>query len=589
MKIFQNIVYTIKRVAGVSKSIFLMLTLLAVFSASLSVLDLFMIKFLSDYAFSEHFELSGLMFYLAVYALVVLGFQFLSNIVLQLFISWFEVRLKVSTNAEIYRKTLELDIINYNDSGFYNKLHRAIKESDSRYFLVLMQLFSFCVSTITFVSVFTIYHDPVVLLAAVLNVFNYIIYYFKMNKKGYEFNKKEEPYTRLQDYMDQVFYLREYAEELRMTEGIKEKLLFKLEDETERYLDRYRIYLNRISYQSIFMTTFSYLIFWVVSVYVSARLLGHKITMGDFLVMINVVSVMSARLIDILKILPDIYQSCLYIHDIREILDYPSVFGQDGGMVCSAFHTIQFENVCFKYDVHSAFGLRDLNFSIGRNEIVAIVGFNGSGKSTMMDIFTGLLQPDSGRVLLNGRPYAEYDIRSVRKLFGAVFQDFQVYEISVAENILMRKMELEGDTALVEEALRYAGLYEKVCALEHGIHTVVSGEEYASDFSGGERQKLAIARAYASHAPILVFDEPTSALDVYAAKSFYHDLLQLRELGRTIVFTTHKLYYTMRADRILFVKDGTISEAGSHERLMSLDKDYAALYKMQAGELFAAE
>lgn len=589
MKIFQNIIYTIKKIAGVSKSIFPMLALSAIFSASLSVLDLFMIKFLSDYAFSGHFRLSALIVYLAVYVVVVLTFHFLSNIVLKLFTNWFETRLKTSTNAEIYRKTVELDVINYNDSEFYNKLHRAIKESDSRYFLVLMQLFSFCVSVLTFVSVFVIYRDPVVLLAAALDVLNYIVYYFQMNKKGYEFNKKEEPYARLQDYMDQVFYLKEYAEELRMTQGIKEKLLSKLEDETERYAERYRIYLKKLSYRSILMSTFSYLLFWLVSVYVSARLLGRKMTTGDFLVMINVVSVMSTQLIDVLKILPDIYQSCLYIRDIREILDYPSGFRQDGGMVCDGFHTIQFKNVQFKYDARSAFGLHDLNFSIGRNEIVAVVGLNGSGKSTMMDIFMGLLQPDGGEVLLNGRPYGEYDIRSVRKLFGAVFQDFQIYEISVAENILMREMESEGDAALVEEALRYVGLYEKVCALENGIHTVVSGEEHASDFSGGERQKLAIARAYAARAPILIFDEPTSALDVYAAKSFYHDLLWLRELGRTVVFTTHKLYYTIRADRILYVKDGTISEAGSHEELMRLNKDYAALYKLQVGELFAPE
>lgn len=219
---------------------------------------------------------------LAVYTAVVLSFQFLTNVVLKLFINRFEVKLKSSTNAEIYRKAAAIDIVNYNNSEFYNKLHRAIKESDSRYFLVLMQLFSFFVSTLTFVSIFAIYRDPIVLLATVISVLNYIIYHFWANKKGYDFDKKEEPYARLQDYMDRVFYSKEYAEELRMTEGIRKRLLEKLENETEGHVERYHVYLKAFSYRSILMTTIGYLIFWIVSVYVSARMLGRKITVGEF-------------------------------------------------------------------------------------------------------------------------------------------------------------------------------------------------------------------------------------------------------------------------------------------------------------------
>ena len=164
----------------------------------------------------------------------------------------------------------------------------------------------------------------------------------------------------------------------------------------------------------------------------------------------------------------------------------------------------------------------------------------------------------------------------------------------------MREMKSEEDRILVEEALRYVGLYEKITALENGIQTVVSCGEGASteetnnprragDFSGGERQKIAIARAYATKAPLLVFDEPTANLDVYATQAFYDAMFGMKKQGRTIVFTTHKLYYASSADRILYMEDGAVKESGSHKELMQRGGGYAALYTMQAKELFAQD
>lgn len=586
MKVLKNILFALKEISKVSKSVFLVMAVWVLTSSFRKIIDLVLVKFLIEYALSENFVFATLLFWLFGYLALNFILELFRHLFMGLFIDKFEADITSVFGARLYEKIIGLDIINYNDSEFYNKLHRAMQESESRYFILFTQLLSLLTNAVTYAGVFTLYHDPAILLAVVLDVSAYLFYYFHNNKKNYHFGKKEEPYDRFKDYFDRIFYQMEYAQELRTSDAIRERLLDKFDGEGEKYMGRFAKYLKGFLRNGILVTTTSYLLFWVVSLYVSARLLEKKVLVGDFLVMLNVVAAMSEQLIGLFRTIPDICQSSRYISDIREVLEMEGGFRTEGGLVCESFQALEFKNVFFRYDTKSAFAIRNVNFSVRQNEIVALVGRNGSGKSTMVELLMGLLKPERGTAMLNGIAYGEYEIGSVRGLFGAVLQDFQLYEISVAENVLMREVLSGEDAAAVEEALQYAGLYEKVAGLERGIYTVVSCEEDASDFSGGERQRIAIARAYASKAPVLVFDEPTSNLDVYATKQFYDAMFGLRERGKTILFTTHKLYCTERADKILHVQDGRVTEQGSHEELMQLGGGYAALYTLQARELF---
>lgn len=328
--------------------------------------------------------------------------------------------------------------------------------------------------------------------------------------------------------------------------------------------------------------------YWIASIYVSGLLLNTQISVGDFLVLINVVSTISMQLINVLQTLPDIYKSSLYIDEIKEMLDYPTDFRTGGKCLKKEdFNSIEFKEVSFRYIGKSDFALHNVSFTIEKNQIVAVVGLNGSGKSTILNCLLGLLKPDSGEIKLNNTEYGEYDTESLRSMFAAVFQTYQIYEQSVAENILMREVMTKEDISKVERALKFVGLYEKVISLEKGIHTVISSDSDCVDLSGGEKQKIAIARAYAGEAPVLIFDEPTGALDVYATSSFYSDMFRMHEESPgTVIFTSHKLYYVKQADKIIYVENGSVSEAGSHEELMKLGGGYAALYRMQSNELF---
>lgn len=588
MKIIKNIVFAIRKITEVSKLVLLLLGISIIFTVCTTLADLFAIKVVIDFILSESFTVRTVLAYLFLYLVLMGIIKLYDRVILTAYINKFEMKLKSHTMTEIYRKIPRIGIIHYNDTAFYDKLSRAMAQSDARYFYLLVQIFSFLINLITFIFVFGIYNDAVILFAVGINVASYITYYFIENKRKYAFDKKEEPFSRLDDYMNRVFSRKEYAPELRVSEGIRERLLEKYSEQAGQYSVSYSSYLKTATRRSVLMVTASYLIYWLSSLYISGLLLGEKISVGDFLVLLNVVSCMTNEMVNVLKVLPDIYQSSLYIDDIKEILDYPDSLAKDGaGEEAASFESLVFRDVVFRYQKDTSPVLRNLSFSVHKNEIIAIVGLNGAGKSTMIDCMLGLLKPESGSVELNGKDYRSYTSESIKNIFSIVFQDYQVYEISIAENILMRQIQSDSDISLAEEALKYTGLYEKVAGLPDGIDTVVSPDCRDADFSYGEKQKIAIARAYARKSPVLIFDEPSSALDIYAANAFYSRLLRLRECqGKTIIFSAHRLCYAAHADRVFYMEDGRVTGIGSHEELMQRNEGYAALYNLQTKELF---
>ena len=589
MKLVKNILFVLKKITSVSKSVLPVMLLLALISAFVSVAELFLVKLVIDFVISDAFCVSLLLIYLTMYFFLMAFTRIFKNILAGGYINQFEVKLKNQTIPEIYQKILKIDFLEYNDEKFYDKLNRALTESDSRYFIILMQLFTFCVSTIIFFCVFAIYNNAVILTAVAINVAVYILYYFVENKKKYEFDKKEEAFFRFEDYMNKVFSLEEYAYELSANEGIKEKLFDKYSEYTNRYIEKYKVYLERFLFRSTLMTSLSYLIYWASSVYIAGLLIKARISLGDFLVLLNVVACMSTQMINVLKIIPDIYKSSLYIDDIKEILNYPCPLSNcDYGKTLESFEVLEFKNVFFRYGKELPYVLQNISFSIEKNEIVAIAGLNGAGKTTLLDCALGLIQPDKGHVELNGVEYNKYNLDDLKTKFSIVFQDYQIYEITIAENILMHQINSTEDETVVLEALKYVNLYEKIISLEKGIYTLISSNKDESNFSYGERQKIVIARAYARKSPIIIFDEPTSSLDVYATNEFYESLLQMgKSQNRTIIFTTHKLHYVIHADKILFLEDGLLKETGNHNSLMALNGKYASLYKLQTEEFFA--
>lgn len=277
-------------------------------------------------------------------------------------------------------------------------------------------------------------------------------------------------------------------------------------------------------------------------------------------------------------------KDCAYAaEEIRQFLEMPDVFHHgEGAPIPRQTCSIQFDHVDFRYPEAEQNTLNDLNFTIRKGEKAAIVGANGAGKTTLVKLLCGLYAPTGGRILVDGRDIREYNIEEYYSLYSAVFQDIYLMPTTIARNVALRE-ESGIDRDRLRRALKLADLEKKVESLEERENTLLlkGVQEKGIELSGGEKQKLALARALYKDGKIIVLDEPTAALDPIAESEIYEKYAEMTS-GRTAVFISHRLASTRFCDTILVLEEGRIVERGNHEQLMELGGKYSAMYEIQS-------
>ena len=281
--------------------------------------------------------------------------------------------------------------------------------------------------------------------------------------------------------------------------------------------------------------------------------------------------------------LSEIKKHALYIEKLQDFLNKTE--DENGTVpITSGMHEITLQNVHFHYCSNAAREVTDgISLHIKKGERIAFVGENGAGKTTLVKLIEGLYHPTEGEILVDGTPIEQLDKQSLRCSIATVMQKPVHYSFTIAENILMREIQSDADREQVQQVLEESGLWDRVSKLPKGMDSVL-GKEFDEDgieLSGGESQKLAIARVLYENAGVLILDEPANSLDPLAEAEMYERMFAAGK-DRTMILISHRLYSTRKADRICYIENGKIVEEGTHEELMRANGKYASMYQLQA-------
>ena len=322
-----------------------------------------------------------------------------------------------------------------------------------------------------------------------------------------------------------------------------------------------------------------------VYAYLICMMLNGDMSISLFLLYFTAAGNFSGWVSGILNNLLTLYRQGLELSNLRECIEYPEPFLFEEGKPLKADpdrpYEIRLEDVSFRYPAAEKDTLSHISLTLHPGEKLAVVGPNGAGKTTLIKLLCGFLDPTSGKVLLNGKDIREYNRRDYYKMFSAVFQDFNLLPATVAANVAQTESDI--DLPRVRDCIAMAGLTEKIESLPEQYESLLNRSVYedATMLSGGETQRLMLARALYKNAPFVVLDEPTAALDPIAEADLYGKYNEMTH-GRSSVYISHRLASTRFCDRILLIQNGRIEEEGTHEELLSRGGSYAELYEVQS-------
>jgi ATP-binding cassette subfamily B protein len=321
-------------------------------------------------------------------------------------------------------------------------------------------------------------------------------------------------------------------------------------------------------------------------VYLGWQVLDRIIDIGNFTTLLIGTGNLSSSLFYMVILIPQMAEHSLFVNNLREILEYKSSMESTEDLKIvqkEKNHSILLDNVSFRYNSSADNILKNISLRIDKGEKIALVGENGAGKSTLIKLILRLYDPQSGSMYLDEENYKDLDVSSLRKEIAVVYQDFQAFAFSIGENVLTKELGGREDEDKVWEALRESGLSTKIENLPDKLNTPLTDEfeENGISFSGGENQKLAIARAMCKDAGVIIMDEPSSSLDPLSEYDMYLQMFNMCR-DKTLILISHRLYSTKMVDKIYYMESGSILECGSHEELMKQNGKYARMYHIQA-------
>ncbi len=488
---------------------------------------------------------------------------------------------------QIMEKACEIDIAAFDMPSFYEKLENANREAGNRPIMILTSVFSAVSTVISLISYAIILSGelPIAALCVLAVSIPSAVVSFIYRRKNFHYMRHRSKERRQMTYYSNVLVNKDMVNEIRIFD-LGDTFMEKYKTVFEHY---YRGLCKLIIHESIWAVVIS-----ILSAVVNCAfylLIAYRVFMGEY--MIGDYSLYTGALVSIasnvatlITTSTTIYEGTLFIDNLISFMKTkPSIKSSlpTPTPVKRGSHTIEFENVSFAYPGTDKLVLRNVNFRIEAGETVVLVGLNGAGKTTLIKLLTRLYDPTDGRILLDGVDLKEYEPKRLYEIFGIIFQNFAKYACTVSENIMFGDVSLPRDDKRIVESAIAADADGFIGELPNGYETALMRyfEKSGIELSGGQWQKLSVARAFYSDSDILILDEPTASLDAIAEQEIYNQFDELRK-DKTTIFVSHRLSSATVADKIIVLEYGEILEEGKHAELMARGGRYHELFTTQA-------
>lgn len=562
MKILKNNLYMLSLIQKYAKGFVTFSIVFSIIKSAISVIFIIFTRYIINIFYYEGNlaylkPLIMVAFFLGVLQVIMrsLYSNFISPISLQ--------KLHLGMQTEIYNKIRKIDLMNYDSPDFYNEYSFVLRNSDSRaanVLSLLSKLVSNVVESICVIAIIYILQPKLLIFVIFILCFNLMIELIQ-KKINFEYDKKMILPNRKMGYINRVFYLKNFSQEIKSSEIIA--CLVRIFNDTVDEINGIIIHFGKHILGVEICRDFSYLsIDLVILLLLSGDILNGSIGIGDYMALTTSVGKVLSGIGGIFSIFPQLYQNSLYIEKYNSFMkekylenDYKEKYR------CENIYQIETENIEYKYFNNGGKVLNGTNMKIQKGEFVGIVGENGCGKSTLAKVIAGLYFPSNGKVLINGIPIQEYTEKSIREQICIVYQDYAVFSISIAENVLLRPVYNVFDRERVVHALDVVGLYDKIKQLPKGIDTPLTRElsEDGLVLSGGEMRRLAVARIIASDSSVIIMDEILNDIDVIYKEKILN-LLHTTLKNRICIMITHHFEELIGVDRVYTLRDGVILE-----------------------------
>lgn len=501
----------------------------------------------------------------------------------ELFVHRQREKLDLGLQSLLYKKAATLDLSKYDNPEYYADFILAVENSSDsiRYMLGMVKGYIEEIISFILIGSLVLTIDPGALVIVLVASFVFIPVGFYTGKLLNERREKITELHRVSDYFARVFYLQDYAGEIR-TSGIYPLLRRRFSESADNVINTQRRYIKKLDKLFFLQESAIYVIGYtlVLTLYIGYKtIVTGDMSAGDFVATFNgaisigggilYLTVYSVRQFTERSKIIDKYRK--FLKTTNKIVDGPHI------AECGKPEIIKVKNISFSYEGNEKDSLDGVSFEIQPYEKVALVGYNGAGKTTLTNLLLRLYDVKDGSIEIGGRDIREETVESHRARFGAVFQDFQIFSASVGENVALSKV---YDSERVWQALKSAG-FDK--PLPNGLETILLKEfdDEGLMLSGGEQQKIAIARAFYKKCPYVILDEPSANLDPVSEYELNHAMMENAK-DKTVIFISHRLSTTRNADKIFMMENGKIIESGSHEELMASGGKYAEMFNLQA-------